>query len=231
MFAQQKNIVSDHLHVLHYHLILTRGIGAALAAVERVCGSLYLSDKKKSTFGEGSHGGEETAVPSVGGDHKQHSMGQISRLLEDRTLSDHGSVWMNGALQHTTKITLDQPDEASARIFARHMYSLLIHRCEGRALAIVRGAPDHNGLEAWRLLHEWYQPKTRSRCLALLNEILGWDFGTKEQFLHRMKDWEECDARVQQNCKCAPLHEEVLVAVLISRSPKEVRTYLHVQMR
>ena len=181
-----------------------------------------------STFGEGSQGGEETAVPAAGGDQQQHSMGQISRLLgrpkcfsgrEDEwhdwslkfgaiaaTLSDHAIVWMTGALQQTTKITLDQPDEASARIFARQMKTLLIHLCEGRALAIVRGDPDHNGLEAWRLLHEWYQPKTRSRGLALLNEILGWDFGTKEQ--------------------CAPLQEEVLVAVLISRSPKEVRTYL-----
>ena len=178
-----------------------------------------------STFGEGSQGGEETAVPAVGGDQQQHSMGQISRLLgrpkcfsgrEDEwhdwslkfgaiaaTLSDHASVWMKGALQHTMEITLDQSDEASARIFAREVYTLLIHLCEGRALAIVRGAPDHNGLEAWRLLHEWYQPKTRSRGLALLNEILGWDFGIKEQFLERMKDWGECDARVQQNCKCA----------------------------
>ena len=34
-----------------------------------------------STFGEGSQGGEETAVPAVGGDQQQHSMGQISRLL------------------------------------------------------------------------------------------------------------------------------------------------------
>ena len=33
--------VSDHLHALHYHLILTRG--AALAAVERVSVLLYLS--------------------------------------------------------------------------------------------------------------------------------------------------------------------------------------------
>ena len=56
--------------------------------------------------------------------------------------------------------TLDQLDEAPARIFARQMYTLLIHLCEGRALANVRGAPDLNGLEAWRLLHEWYQPKT-----------------------------------------------------------------------
>ena len=91
------------------------------------------------TFGEGSQGGEETAVPAVGGDQQQQ--GQISRLLgrpkclsgrEDEwhdwslkfgakaaTLSDHASVWMSGALQHTTEITLDQPDEASARTFAR----------------------------------------------------------------------------------------------------------------
>ena len=35
--------VSDHLHALHCHLILTRGGGAALAAVERVSGLFYLS--------------------------------------------------------------------------------------------------------------------------------------------------------------------------------------------
>ena len=89
------------------------------------------------------------------------------------------------------------------------MFTLLIHLCEERALAIVRGAPDHNGLEAWRLLHEWYQ-------------ILGWDFGTKEQFQQRMKDCE--NATLENNrTASAPLQEEVLVAVLISRSPKEVR--------
>ena len=128
------------------------------------------------------------------------------------TLSDHASVWMSGALQHTTEITLDQPDEASAPIFARHMYTLLIHMCEGRALGIVGGALDHNGLEAWRPLHEWYQPKTRSRCLALLNEILGWDFGSKEQLLQRMKDWENETLEYNRTAS-APLQEEVLVAV------------------
>ena len=129
-----------------------------------------------------------------------------------------------------TEITLDQPAEASARIFARQMFTLLIHLCEGRALAIVRGAPDHSGLEAWRLLHEWYQPKTRSRGLALLNELLGWDFGTKEQFLQCMRDWQNATPEYNRTAN-APLQEEVLVAVLISRSPKEVRTYLHVQVR
>ena len=205
-----------------------------------------------STSGEGSLGGEETAATAVGGDQQQHSMGQLSRLLgrpkcfsgrEDEwhdwslkfgaiaaTLSDHVSVWMSGALQHTAEITWDQAGEASALIFARQMYTFVIHLCEGRALAIVRGAPDHNGLEAWRQLRKWYQPKTRSSCLALLNEILGRDLGTKEQFLQRMKDWENATLEYNRTAS-APLQEEVLVAVLISRSPKEVRTYLHVQVR
>ena len=181
---------------------------APLAALERVSGLLYLSE----TFGERSHGGEETAVPAIGNDQQQHSISQISRLLgrpkcfsrrEDEwhdwslkvgaiaaTLSDHAIVRMNGALQHNTEITVGQPDEASARIFARQMKTLLNHLCEGRSLAIVRGAPDFNGLEVWSPLHQWYQPKTRSKGLALLNEILGWDFRTKEQFLQCMKDWE-----------------------------------------
>ena len=41
----------------------------------------------------------------------------------------------------------------------------------------------------------------------------------------------ECNTGIQQNFKLRPLQEEVLVAVLISWSPKEFRTYLHVQVR
>ena len=66
--------------------------------------------------------------------------------------------------------------------------------------------------------------------MALLSEILGWDFGSKERFLQRMKDWENATLEYNRTSR-APLQDEVLVAVLISRSPKEVRTYLHVQVR
>ena len=64
-----------------------------------------------STFGEGSQGGEETAATAVGGDQQQHSMGGREDEWHDwslkfgaiaATLSDHASVWMSGALQHTT---------------------------------------------------------------------------------------------------------------------------------
>ena len=71
-------------------------------------------------------------------------------------------------------------------------------------------------------------PETRG--LALLNEILRWDFRNKEQFLQRMKDWENATLEYKRTAS-APLQREVLVAVLISRSPQEVRTHLHVQAR
>ena len=72
--------------------------------------------------------------------------------------------------------------------------------------------------------------KTRLRSLALLSEILGWDFGTKEQFLQRMNYWENATLEYNRTAS-APLQGEVLVAVWISRSPKEDRTHLHVQVR
>ena len=122
----------------------------------------------------------------------KNTMGQLSRLLgrpksssglEDErhdwslaataaTLVEHASTWMDESSRMDTEITLDQGNHAAARVFSRQLYTLLTY-----LLALVRGAPDHNGLEAWRLLHEWYQPKTRSRGLAFLNEILGWDSG------------------------------------------------------
>ena len=58
--------------------------------------------------------------------------------------------------------------------------------------------------------------------MALLNEILGGDFGSKEQFSQRMKDWENAALEFNRTKRAA---------ASISRSPKEVRTHLDVQVR
>ena len=110
---------------------------------------------------------------------------------------------MSGALKLSSEIALDQPDQADARIFARQMCTLLIHLCEERALAIIRGAPDHCGLEAWRLLHECYQPKPRSRGfgVAELNSWMG--FRSQGTVLTAYMGLGECDAGLQHFCKSA----------------------------
>ena len=132
----------------HEFLRLTRGSGTVIDTAGR----------------NEMHAGDESA----GGDHQQNSMGPLARLLgrqdvkmngtigvsSSATLSEHASTWMRDALRMSAEITLDQPNQGAAKIFARQLYTLLVHLCEGRALALVREAPDHNGLEAWRLLHE-----------------------------------------------------------------------------
>ena len=71
--------------------------------------------------------------------------------------------------------------------------------------------------------------RKRGQGVCRMN-IVGWDFGSKEQFFQRMTDCE--NEKLEYNStSCASLQEEVLVAVLISRSLKEIRTYLHVQVR
>ena len=42
------------------------------------------------------------------------------------TLSEHASLWMSDALRMSTEITLDQPSQGTAKIFARQLYTLLI---------------------------------------------------------------------------------------------------------
>ena len=153
-----KEHVSDHLHALHCPLILTRGSGCRplvrdhRVARKRPCGQLVVTSSNTQWVRF-----RELGRPKCfsGREDEWHGWSLKFGAIAS-TLSDHASVRMNGALQHTTEITLDHPDEASARMFARQLYTLLFHLCEGRALAIIRGAPDHNGLEAWRLLHEWY---------------------------------------------------------------------------
>ena len=164
-----------------------------------------------STLGQGSKGGEETAV---GGGQQQHSMGQISRLLgrpkcfsrrEDEwhdwslkfgtkaaTLSDHASVWMSGALQHTAEITLDHPDETSARIFARQMYTICVRDAhwqsfEGRPITMAwkRGDYCMNGISrkrdqgVWlsrvKLLDGISEPRNSSCCARTTGRMRRWN--------------------------------------------------------
>eukprot|EP00972_Heterocapsa_arctica_P055359 8166282-Heterocapsa_arctica.AAC.1 len=46
---------------------------------------------------------------------------------------------------------------------ARLLHDLLVQLVTGRALAIVRGVSDANGLEVWRLMVAEYEPKQAAR--------------------------------------------------------------------
>eukprot|EP00972_Heterocapsa_arctica_P030548 4496859-Heterocapsa_arctica.AAC.1 len=52
------------------------------------------------------------------------------------------------------------------------LYNLLVQLVRGRALAVVRGVDDANGLEVWRQLQLEYEPRRAARYAQMLQGIL-----------------------------------------------------------
>ena len=149
-------------------------------------------------------------------------MGQLSRLLgrpkcfsgcEDEwrdwslkfgstaaKLSDHASAWMGDALKMNAEITLDQPNQ-------RHGF--LCDSCIPCSFICVRD-------EHWRPFEEHQITTVWKRGDCFMNGISrrrGRGVGSKEQFVQRMKNWENATLECNRTSS-APLQEEVLVATV-----------------
>ena len=55
-----------------------------------------------------------------------------------------------------------------------NLYNRLIGCTTGIAFQIVESVPLHNGGEAWRLLNNWFDPKTDARLTSLVLGIIGY---------------------------------------------------------
>ena len=67
---------------------------------------------------------------------------------------------------------------------------MLIQSCRGKALRIVRAAERHNGLLAWRRLHQEYKPKTGGRHNAMFIGLLSPSFPNNTSFDESLSAWE-----------------------------------------
>ena len=83
----------------------------------------------------------------------------------------------------------------SARLYpkyaqrARLLYGVVVQTCSGRALSLLRLAPNKNGLEGWRQPMAEYEPSTASRATAMLAALLTPVWGQRP-FLDELLDWE-----------------------------------------
>ena len=78
--------------------------------------------------------------------------------------------------------------EEDDRAASARLYSMLLMICKGAALNIVFLAGDSEGLEAWRLLSEKYEPKMRTRFAGQLMSILS--FSLQGDTAERITAWE-----------------------------------------
>ena len=80
----------------------------------------------------------------------------------------------------------------------KKLYKMLSLSTSGEAQRRLQNVPEGEGAEAWKVFSEHYEPKTATRYVGMLRQILMYDFGELtqlidriEQFRHLVRKYEE----------------------------------------
>ena len=106
------------------------------------------------------------------------------------------------------------------------LYMSLAMVCKNDALDVVKTA---TGFESWRKLCKEYG-STTGTSLHEYSNLLKNDFGTTDGFKKKLLKWENQIADFQ-NATGEVISDRLKCAIVLSRSPGPIRTYLRVQNR
>ena len=137
---------------------------------------------------------------------------------------------MAAAAEATVPIHMDSIGDENVR-YGKQLWHLLLSKCDGRALGIIRGAGKHNGFESWRLLKAEYESREGGRFTAMLRYVLNpgakWTEDSQKAvpFLQSLQDWRQV---VQDYCDQSgeTLTNNVLVSVVLEHAPQPFRDML-----
>ena len=99
--------------------------------------------------------------------------------------------------------------------------------CKNEALDWVKTVTHKRGFESWRTLSKEYGATTRTSLHKNTN-LLEYDFGTTDGFKKRLLKWENQIVDFQK-ATSEVFSDRLKCAIVLSRSPAPIRTYLRVQ--
>ena len=86
----------------------------------------------------------------------------------------------------------------SEQLWSRQLFYMLSLSTSGEAQRMLQNMPEGEVAEAWKAFSEHYEPKTATRYVGVLRQILLYDFGELtqlidriEQFRHLVRKYEE----------------------------------------
>ena len=130
------------------------------------------------------------------------------------------------AVTQATEIRLDDMT-GQARTHAWTLFNVLTQSVEGRALSIIMNAESSNGLQAWRLLVDAYEPKIGGRYTAMLMGILSpqWSHVQESNFLETLDVWEVQVRRYEEQSR-ETVTPATKCAIIMKNAPGGIRTAL-----
>ena len=118
-----------------------------------------------------------------------------------------------------------QGDQARAHSWT--LFNVLVQSVEGRALSVLMNVEQGNGLLAWRLLQETYEPRIGGRWTSMLMGIIGpnWSTVKEEDFLESLESWEVTIRRYEEQSS-ETVTPAIKCAVVMRFAPKGIQTAL-----
>ena len=184
-----------------------------------------------------------TPLPGTAADRPQRSLVD-SRVGRPPTYKGDEAGWTEWSYKFKAYVSLVSPllalamDDAEVHAHApqwaymgevapddrAQLQFLLISCCEGPALQVIRAAGGRDGVEAYRLLCRRYNPRTASRTLARLQELMSFSVSAGDAlsqltlFDRKVDEYETWSGdRLASSVKCA---------ILLNTAPPNIRTHL-----
>ena len=102
-------------------------------------------------------------------------------------------------------------------VVSRQLYYWLVQTCRGQALDIVINRGVHEGLEAWRLLNQRYEPQAQTRFAGQLMGFLSWDFSG--DMLARVESFEREISLYEASSK-EKISDAIRIGVVLRQLPE-----------
>ena len=114
------------------------------------------------------------------------------------------------------------------QVWSRQLYYMLNLSTSGEAQRRLQNVPEGEGAEARKAFSEHYEPKTATRCVGMLKQIILYDFGELthlvdriEQFRHLVRKYgEQSGESVTDNVRQAVLQAGIKDASIRDRAPR-----------
>jgi len=133
--------------------------------------------------------------------------------------------------QHATPIAIRDDAAEDVKKRSATLYAVLASLLTGKDLAMCKALKDEkNGYELWRKIVLDHEPRSDSRKLALLGEILEarmLDNVKVNDFEQRLIEWEEI-VREYVNMGGVDIGQDLKRALLMKKCPPDLRTHLQV---
>ena len=78
---------------------------------------------------------------------------------------------------------------SAEQVWSRQLYYMLSLSTSGEAQRRLQNVPEGEGAEAWKVFSEHYEPKTATRYVGMLRQILLYDFGELTQLIDRIEQF------------------------------------------